>query len=93
MTESNELTRKKINCRHGLNERQELEARKLRIKLEEGESTTLELYNSLYKSWFSSNEPSFISFLIEKNMVYYSALKRAIKHKGAINILNKIVCI
>lgn len=67
---------KKINCKDGLDKKQEIEARRLRVKLEEGDEETLAKYHDIYVAWYNSKEPSFAEFLKNKNIVYASAYAR-----------------
>lgn len=75
---------KKINCKHGLDRNQEIEARRLRIKLEQGEEETLAKYHEIYVAWCKSKEPHFADFLKNQDIICYSAYVR-IKDKFKLN--------
>ena len=81
---------RKINCKHGLDKRQELQARRLRVKLEASDSETLETYHKLYMEYLEAPRESFESFLKNKNIVYYSAISRVVKAQGNKSIYDKI---
>lgn len=67
---------KKINCKHGLDKKQEIEARRLRVKLEQGDEETIETYHKLYVAWSNSKEQYFVDFLKRQDLIYYSAYAR-----------------
>lgn len=67
---------KKINCKDGLDKKQEIEARRLRVKLEQGDEETIARYHKLYVAWYNSKEPHFADFLKERDIIYYSAYVR-----------------
>lgn len=81
---------KKVNCRHGLDGRQEIQARRVRLKLEQGESEVLANYKGFWEEWFVDPKTSFVEFLKNKDMVYYSAYLRAIQNQGMTTIYSKI---
>ena len=68
---------KHINCKHGLDKNQELEARRIRTKLEARDNETLKVYNKLYMEHKEVGKGSFEEFLKEKDIVLYSAYERA----------------
>ena len=67
---------KKINCKDGLDKKQEIEARRLRVKLEQGDEETLAKYHEIYVAWYNSKVPHFADFLKEQDIIYYSAYVR-----------------
>ncbi len=67
---------KKINCKHGLDKKQEIEARRLRVKLEQGDEETLARYHKIYVVWRESKEPNFEEFLKKQDIICYSAYAR-----------------
>lgn len=67
---------KKINCKHGLDRKQEIEARRLRVKLEQGDEETLERHHKLYVAWYNSKETHFADFLKKQDFICYSAYTR-----------------
>lgn len=73
---------KQTNCKHGLNKMQEIRARRLRCKLEEGEKETIEQYNKFWQEWHSAHGVSFSTYLKENDVVFYSAYVRACQQKG-----------
>lgn len=55
---------KKINCKHGLTHKQEIEARRLRRKIEENDAETMAEITRLKKLWLHEKERMmFISYL------------------------------
>lgn len=82
---------RKINCKHGLEKRQELDARRLREKLEEGDKDTIQLFHTLYLESVAIPNQTFEVYLKEKNNVYYSAYMRAVERCGKIVIHKKIM--
>ena len=55
---------KKINCKHGLTHKQEIEARRLRRKIEENDADTMKEIASLKKKWLDEKDRMlFISYL------------------------------
>lgn len=67
---------KKINCKDGLDKKQEIEARRLRVNLENYYRETIKAYHKLYVDWYNSKEPHFADFLKKQDIVYYSAYMR-----------------
>ena len=67
---------KKINCKDGLDKKQEIEARRLRVKLEQGEQEAISRYHNLYVAWYYSKVPNFADFLKEQDIIFYSAYAR-----------------
>lgn len=82
---------KKINCKHDLDKKQEIQARRLRVKLEAGENETLETYHRLYIAWWESKEPHFADFLKKQDIVYYSAYTRITEQSKIREINTKIM--
>ena len=69
--------KKKINCRHGLNEREEIQARRLKNKIIERDYEALQLLRTHVMEWFvSGREITFEEYLQEKNKVVSSAWTR-----------------
>ena len=69
---------KKINCKHGLERRQEIEARLLRRRLEQDpvdEETFLKV-KEYFKEYKKSGKQTFFDFLKKKDIVMYSAMLR-----------------
>ena len=69
---------KKINCKHGLERKQEIQARRLKEKISTGNYEEIfdrlkELYNE-YKNQISG---SFYDYIKENDIVIYSAFERA----------------
>ena len=69
---------KKINCKDGLDKKQEIEARRLRVKLEQGDEADIAQYHEIYVEWYNSKEPHFADFLKRKDIIAYSAYARII---------------
>lgn len=73
---------KKINCKHELNRKQEIEARRFRkVILEEDiaserEKQLLQRVTSLYYSFVQSGKNSFYKHVKENDIVVYSAFQR-----------------
>lgn len=68
---------KKINCKDGLDYKEEIEARKLRIRLEEGDEELIKEIRALYQYWFKKPCQGFLQWLyINDKKVLSSALKR-----------------
>lgn len=80
----------KINCRHGLDKIQEIQARRIRAKLEAEEKETIEKYRRLWKAWSSVSKMSFEQYLVSQDVVVYSAYIRACQRKGKQVIYSKI---
>ena len=69
---------KTINCKHGLDRKQEIEARRLKDKLEAREKETVTMFHNLYEEYKNSQSSyTFDEFLKERDMVAYSAYARA----------------
>ena len=95
---------KKINCKHELDKKQEIQARRLRVKLEQGDEETLERYHKLYVAWCNSEQPHFADFLREQDIICYSAyvrindkfkldqVKRKIMFYGAPSYNGHVIC-
>ena len=81
---------KKINCKHGLDRKQEIEARRLRVKLEVGDESVLAKYHLLWENWFKAPSMSFETYIQQNNIVYFSAYVRACDSIGGHVIFNRI---
>ena len=81
---------KKINCKHGLDKKQEIEARRLRVKLEIGDRQVLKEYKKIWNEWFNCPKIGFTDFLKERHLVYYSAFVRACATQGIEKICQKL---
>ena len=68
--------KKKINCKHGLNNSEEIQARRIKHQLEAGDETYIQLIRELYNKWFMKPKESFYDWLEPKDKVMVSALKR-----------------
>lgn len=69
---------KTINCKHGLNNSQELQARELRKNILEGDYECIkERVLSLYAEYKKKILGSFYEYIKEKDIVLYSAFERA----------------
>ena len=82
---------KKINCRHDLNETQELEARKLKKKLAEGDVATLQVYRDMFLEYVKNSSGPYVDFIKLKNPVYYSALISEMERIGPKETYYKIL--
>lgn len=68
---------KKIHCKHGLDRREEIEARRLRRRLEIGDIELSQEVKNLYAEWFKKPTKSFTNWLIDNDKkVLSSALTR-----------------
>lgn len=68
---------KKINCRHGLNNKEELEARRLKNKLLSGDREAHKIIKDVMRDWLSTRGSiSFEEYLKERDKVLYSSWKR-----------------
>ena len=71
------MAKKKINCKDGLSWQEEMQARKIREKLENNDVNTLKELNELYLKWCYSPNVDFLQWLkLNGQMVWFSALKR-----------------
>jgi len=84
------MRKKKINCKHGLDAKQEVTARRLSKKIEDVDTETISLYRGLYKEYFLAPKESFESYLKRKDAVYYSAFIRAADRIGKFEIYKYI---
>jgi len=84
------LMGKKINCKHGLDKKQEIQARRLRLKLEQGDNEIIAEYKKFWQEWFVEPKTGFLEFLQKKDIVYYSAYIRASQTQGMNVIYSKI---
>lgn len=84
------LMGKKINCKHGLDKKQEIQARRLRVKLELGDNEVIVEYKKLWDEWFVEPKTGFVEFLQKRDVVYYSAYLRASQTQGMATIYTKI---
>ena len=58
---------KKINCKHGLTHKQEIEARRLRRKIEENDEAIMKEIANLKQKWLAENDRMmFISYLAKQ---------------------------
>lgn len=75
---------KKINCKHGLTNKQEIEARRLKAKIEENDTETMAEISKLRKEWIEEGkEPRFINFLLKNgHVVLCSAIMRITDEKA-----------
>lgn len=68
---------KKIHCKHGLEGKEEIEARRLRRKLEIGDEELEKEIKALYAKWFEKPNKSFLNWLVDNDKkVLSSALAR-----------------
>lgn len=79
---------RKINCKHGLDRKQEIEARRFRSVIMEETTAKKEILNKRLQSLINgfveqSKAPSFIMYLKENDIVVYSAFMRA----GGVRVL------
>ena len=81
---------KKINCKHGLENKQEIQARRLRVKLEQGNTEVIAEYKKFWQDWFVEPKTGFLEYLQKKDIVYYSAYLRASQTQGMNVIYSKI---
>lgn len=88
--EGEKIMGKKINCRHELDKKQEIQARRLRVKLDNKDPETLHQYYLLWLNWLEISGISFKEFLKQKDVVYYSAYIRSCKLHGERNVLLQI---
>jgi hypothetical protein len=68
--------KKKINCKHGLNHSEEIQARKIKRLLEARDEAYVEMVRELYREWFMKPKESFFDWLTPKDCVLASAIKR-----------------
>ena len=65
---------KKINCKHGLNEREEIEARRLKNKLTEGDKETRKIIRKYMSDWLNSDKNTdFREYLRKNDKIAWSA--------------------
>lgn len=69
----------KINCKQGLNPKEEIEARRLKDKIvEEDKDVVVSRLLKLYKNYGKSISGSFyLDYIKEKDIILYSAFERA----------------
>ena len=68
---------KKIHCKHGLDHSEEIQARRLRSKLENRDAELTEEVKALYWQWIKKPNKSFLNWLIDNDKkVLSSALTR-----------------
>lgn len=72
---------KNINCKHGLDKKQELEARRIRKNLEAREPETVKQYHDIFVEHKEKGEGTFEEYLMKKDIVLYSAYERAAPSK------------
>ena len=68
--------KKKINCKHGLNSSEEIQARRIKRLLEAGDESYIQMIRDLYREWFMKPKESFFDWLEPKDKVLVSAIKR-----------------
>ena len=79
---------KKINCKNGLDHKQEIEARRLRKALEENSKVIEERLCKLYKNYgLTKTSGGFYTYIKENDIILYSAFERA----GGVYQLNSIM--
>lgn len=76
---------KKINCKHGLTNEQELEARRLRRKIEENDAETMKRIAHLRNEWLKDSEWLFTKFLREHGHVVLSSAISRLSHTDVID--------
>ena len=68
---------KKIHCKHGLDGREEIEARRLLRKLETGDETLVNEVKTLYITWINKPSKPFLNWLVDNDKrALSSALSR-----------------
>jgi len=83
--------KKKTNCRHGLNRKQEIEARRIREKLEESDKQIMAEYHKMWEEWNKKPYTSFAEYVKKHSLTYYSAYIRACQNSDAHSVYRKIV--
>ena len=70
---------KKINCKHGLSHKEEIQARRLRVMLSASKSNheLTERIHELYEEFKTNRKGSFYDYIKENDVVLYSAFERA----------------
>ncbi len=68
--------KKKINCKHGLNNSEEIQARRIKRLLEAGDESYILMIRELYREWFMKPKESFFDWLVLKDKVLTSAIRR-----------------
>lgn len=81
---------KKINCKHDLDKKQEIEARRVRVKLENGDTEVMQKYHHIWEQWFKAPSMSFDSYLRNSDVILYSAYVRECIAKGKNPVYSKI---
>ena len=67
----------KIKCKHGLDYKQEFEARKIRQKILDKDPETTKHIQDMVKKWAGQQDLTILEFLkAQGDVVYYSAIKR-----------------
>ena len=67
----------KINCKDGLEGKEEIQARRLRDKLEQGDKEIIEFVKILYAEWYKKPSKGFLQWLYDNDKrILSSALKR-----------------
>ena len=75
--------KKKINCKHGLSNKEEIEARRLKAKLLSCDKETHKALREHIKQWIITRETQeFEDHLKNKDIVFYSAWLRFSKTVG-----------
>ena len=86
--------KKKINCKHGLDIKQEMEARRIRNKLEHRDKDVLKEFRDMFEEYLKQPRTySYIMFLKNKNLVYYSVLLRIMGEEKRSSIFRDIFVI
>lgn len=68
---------KKINCKHGLTSKEEIEARRLKSNILEGDGKIFEeRFVSLYNTYKKQMNGGFYEYILKNDKVMYSAFER-----------------
>ena len=82
---------KKINCKHGLDRKQEIQARRIKEKIIKFDEDIFNEYYLYRNEWLKSHSNvSFKEFLKQKNIVHYSAYVRACSVHGEARLFTLI---
>lgn len=84
------MASKNTKCKHGLNEIQEIEARKLRSKLAIGDLETIKMFHNMLLDYLKNSKGSYPEYIKEKDPVYYSAFIREAERVGPKELYQKI---
>ena len=66
----------KINCKHGLERKEEIQARRLRVKIESGDAEVLNKIREHYLDWLKRPQSSFDEYLKKIDRPLASAVMR-----------------